>query len=589
MINFYRDMWWRRSETLAPLTRLTSKDLPYKWTEVEQKAFKDIKAIISKDVLLAYPNFLIPFDVHTNASDTQLGAVISQKGQLIAFFSQKLTSAQRNYSTIEKELLSIVETFKEFRTILLGQSIRVLTDHKNLTCSNLTSERVYRWRLVLEEYGPEVVYIKGIHNNAADALSRLDILEAVPEASLRPVDLAERYDIDDIPADAYPLTYSLIDREQCRDLKLKKGLLQGRYSTQSFHGGGKSRHLICHNGLIVVPFSLQQRVVEWYHTYLLHPGADRTEATIRQHLWFPDMRTKIRTQLRHCHTCQIYKKQKKKYGYLPAKKAEATPWERVCVDLIGPYTINRPKGQEPLHLRALTMVDPATGWFEMAEYDDKQAISIADLFERTWLSRYPWPTEIMYDRGSEFIGHEFTRMVRDDYGLKVRKATTKNPQSNTILKRLHQVLGNMIRTHELEDAYVDEANPWGGIIAATCFGIRSTYHTTLAATPGQLVFGRDMIFNIKHEANWHDIRARKQARINENNARENARRIPHTYVTGDKVLLERTGARKLERPYDGPYTISHVFSNGTVTISMPRGSGALFESVNIRRLTPYHD
>ena len=76
----------------------------------------------------------------------------------------------------------------------------------------------------------------------------------------------------------------------------------------------------------------------------------------------------------------------------------------------------------------------------MVEYKDKQSITIADLFERTWLSRYPWPTEITYDKGSEFIGHEFKTMVKEDYGLKVKGSTTHNPQSNAILERIHQVI-----------------------------------------------------------------------------------------------------------------------------------------------------
>ena len=65
------------------------------------------------------------------------------------------------------------------------------------------------------------------------------------------------------------------------------------------------------------------------------------------------------------------------------KEAEAIPWERVCADLIGPYTINRPGKQKPLVLKALPMIDSATGQFEMVEYKDKQSITIADLFERT--------------------------------------------------------------------------------------------------------------------------------------------------------------------------------------------------------------
>ena len=109
------------------------------------------------------------------------------------------------------------------------------------------------------------------------------------------------------------------------------------------------------------------------------------------------------------------------------------------------------------------MIDPATGWFEIVQIPNKEAITIANLVEQVWLSRYPWPTEITYDRGSEFIGHDFKQNMKDEYGLTVHACTAKNPQANSVLERIHQVLANMIRTFELEDIYIDEKNPWAGI------------------------------------------------------------------------------------------------------------------------------
>jgi len=125
---------------------------------------------------LAYPDYSEVFEIYTDASSKQLGAVITQKNRPIAFFSRKLTAAQRKYSVTEIELLAIVETLKEFKGMLWGQPVKVYTDHKNLMrdALGLTSDRVYRWRLLLEEYGPEIVYIKGIHNTVADAISRLE-------------------------------------------------------------------------------------------------------------------------------------------------------------------------------------------------------------------------------------------------------------------------------------------------------------------------------------------------------------------------------------------------------------------------------
>ena len=88
--------------------------------------------MIGREVLLAYPDFNAPFEIHTDASKLQIGAVIYQKGNHIAFYSRNMNSAQLNYTTTEKELLSIVETLKEFRNILLGHQITVYTDRRNL-------------------------------------------------------------------------------------------------------------------------------------------------------------------------------------------------------------------------------------------------------------------------------------------------------------------------------------------------------------------------------------------------------------------------------------------------------------------------
>ncbi len=79
---------------------------------------------------------------------------------------------QQKNSVMEIELLAIVETLKEFKGMLWGQDIKVYTDHKNLRrdALGLTSDRVYHWQLLLEEYAPEIIYIKGIHNTVADTI-----------------------------------------------------------------------------------------------------------------------------------------------------------------------------------------------------------------------------------------------------------------------------------------------------------------------------------------------------------------------------------------------------------------------------------
>ena len=232
MVNYYRDMWIRRSHILAPLNALNKKGLKWKWGPTEQRAFDNIKRVMAKETLLHYPNFNKEFEIHTDASKYQIGAVITQGNKPVAFYSRKLRDGQHNYTTTERELLAIVETLKEFRTILLGHKIKVYTDHKNLTFTQFNTERVLRWRMVLEEYGPELVYIKGPDNVVADALSRLDLLLEPPEAeSNRTVDSKDsalnnylNINREELPGDAYPLRTSLISTEQKRDRELQAAI-----------------------------------------------------------------------------------------------------------------------------------------------------------------------------------------------------------------------------------------------------------------------------------------------------------------------------------------------------------------------------
>ena len=124
---------------------------------------------------MAYPDFEELFDIHMDARFYQSGTCILQNGKPVTFYSRKLNPAQTRYTTTERELLSIVEVLKEFRGILLCQQIRVYTDHKNLAQKKFNLDRVMRWRLYIEEYSPDLHYIKGENNVVADALSQLDM------------------------------------------------------------------------------------------------------------------------------------------------------------------------------------------------------------------------------------------------------------------------------------------------------------------------------------------------------------------------------------------------------------------------------
>ena len=139
-------------------------------------------------------------------------------------------------------------------------------------------------------------------------------------------------------------------------------------------------------------------------------------------------------------------------------------------------------------------------------------------------------------------------------------------------------------TFELEEQDLNERDPWGPFLAAAAFAIRSTYHTTLKASPAQLVFQRDMLLPLQFKADWARIREQKQAQTDRNHRNENKSRIPHEYKKGDKVLVTIMRKHtKLATPQEWPYEIVSVNANGTVWIQ----KGAVTDTVNLQRVTPY--
>jgi hypothetical protein len=150
---------------------------------------------------------------------------------------------------------------------------------------------------------------------------------------------------------------------------------------------------------------------------------------------------------------------------------------------------------------------------------------------------------------------------------------------------MHAVMTNCLRLFKLDEQVLDPNNPWEGFIAATRFAINSTCHTVNQATPGQLVFGRDMIMPTVFHVNWPEILLRRQQNSQRDNASENTARTKHVFQVGDQVLLTNDAERapKLQRCAFGPYTIHTIYANGTALIE----KGSYLETVNRRRLLPY--
>lgn len=245
-------MYPKGSHILAPLTKLTDVKGVIKWMPKCPKAFDQIKALLAKEAFLRYPDHNKPFHIYADASDLQLSPAIFQNNAPITFYSHKLNATQRNYTGGRKELLLVIRTLKEFRTMLYDcPNIHVYTDHKNNTFHCLQSQHVLCWHLFLEDFGVQFHYIKGQTNFLTDALScllfaeRQHLIDAQLPVEAAPPDPLQNFytmviDNDDlldcfvhIPASKsipFVLNYNTIRNAQARDARLQQ--LRQQHLTQ---------------------------------------------------------------------------------------------------------------------------------------------------------------------------------------------------------------------------------------------------------------------------------------------------------------------------------------------------------------------
>ena len=179
-------------------------------------------------------------------------------------------------------------------------------------------------------------------------------------------------------------------------------------------------------------------------------------------------------------------------------------------------------------------------------------------------------------------------MIKDEFSVTKKLKTTRKPQANAIVERVHQTVHNMIGTTRItEKDDLQALHDFTGILSAARRAVNSTVHTTLRATPSQLVFRREALLNSAFQADWKLICQRKQRMININNARENISRREYQYTVGQTVMVKLDPSRKDgEDFFKGPHTVSQVHDNGTVKLTKATANGAVSQAWNIRQIKP---
>ncbi|GFW88904.1 transposon Tf2-9 polyprotein [Trichonephila clavipes] len=184
LTGYFRKFIPAYSQIAKPLSDLTRKDNPFMFKQPQMEAFEKLKKLLTESPVLSIFQQGRTTELHTDASQQGYGAVLLQEaedGKLhpVQYMSQKTTTAEEKYSSYELEVLAVVNALKKFRTYLLGNPFKIITDSVQLfnrlwTKKDLVT-RIVRWGLLLEEYDYEIVHRSGQRMQHVDALSRYPV------------------------------------------------------------------------------------------------------------------------------------------------------------------------------------------------------------------------------------------------------------------------------------------------------------------------------------------------------------------------------------------------------------------------------
>ncbi|XP_053473735.1 uncharacterized protein LOC128603132 [Ictalurus furcatus] len=193
LARYYRRFVPNFSAVASPLSDLTKKGQPdrVRWSADAERAFQALKGALTSAPVLRNPDFDLPFTVHTDASETGLGAVLSQifdgEEHPVLYISRKLSPAEKKYAAVEQEALAIKWAIKELRYYLAGRHFILVTDHtplQGMAKAKDTNARVTRWFLALQDFSFQVKHRAGAQHGNADGLSRRDALWAHHQAAI---------------------------------------------------------------------------------------------------------------------------------------------------------------------------------------------------------------------------------------------------------------------------------------------------------------------------------------------------------------------------------------------------------------------
>ena len=587
LANYFRRFVPNFSRIAAPLYRLTKKQVPYSYDQACLTAFTMLKEALMHPPVLAHPDPDLPYTLITDASMMGCGAVLTQEGRPVAYFSSKFSSAERNYTTYEQELLAVVKALKEWRCYLEGaKKLTVQTDHSPLTAlptTEILSRRQSRWSELLSRYQFDWKHRPGV-GNPADPLSRLYshlcTSSAAVTAGELDRDLAHR-----IP-NAYCLDPRYEDRNFVRNMTWANG-----FWYDSMHR-------------IAVPATMVTDVISAHHDALQagHFGADRTFELVSRQFWWPKMARDVKAYVASCPECQRNKAgHRAPAGLLQPLAIPDERWQNITMDFVTglPRTARR-------HDAIFVMVDKLTKMVHLCPTTkDCTAQQAAQLFFKHVMSLHGTPELIICDRDARFTS-TFWRQLAKSIGTRLAFSTAYHPETDGQTEVTNKVVEEVLRNFA-----GPSSRTWDDLLPFVEFAMNNAKSASTGETPFFLNYGkhpRTPLMNQFPQADelpalgtvldaLDDTLERTRRLLQRAQDRQkhyaDRKRRPHAFGEGADVLLSSKnlrfkgkGLRKLYPKFIGPFRITRMVGKNAAELELPP-EWSMHNVFHVSLLRPY--
>lgn len=478
--------WYRRfvsnfSTIAGPLNALTStkKGTPsFKWTSEANNAFQKLKQCLISAPVLTCPDFSKPFEVHTDASNFGIGAMLTQsingKEHPIAYMSKSLSAAERNYSITERETLAVITALEHWRCYIEnGQTFTVYTDHSALkwflSITNPTG-RLARWGVRLSAFNFVLKHRRGVDNVIPDSLSR------------------------SVPVSTIAVSNSLLDTKDSWYLTIFKGCQKDPAKFPNFivknnnlYRLSKNKHELTSefSWKEVLPSEVREKAIIENHAEPTagHMGIFKTYRRLALRYFWPGMYRDVVKFIGSCDKCLSYKSSTHQVlGEMGRPKNCSRPFQMISTDLMGPLPTSR---KQNMYILVVTC---CFSKFCLI-FPIKRATSniITKILEESVFLVHGIPQTILMDNGTQFTGKVSDALFKKYNIPNVYYTPKYTPQVN-LVERYNRTIITCIST------FVDDDHrSWDLYIPKVQFAINSSVNEATGFTPAFLVFGRELV------------------------------------------------------------------------------------------------